>query len=194
MCSSDLYTGRHGEADSETRTAEQLDPRSPSVHKISFWVNETGRRWDRAQDSVRMLAELAPTDATHVYFAALLMALRGDCTGARAELAKRAPLPIESGVTDEEYAAAYILGRCGERDHMARVVNSLEKRAENYAQTIAAAYAGAHDRANTLRWLEESCRRREPLLVTIAVDPMWDFLRNEPRFQALLRQMALPQS
>jgi serine/threonine protein kinase/TolB-like protein len=188
------YTGRHGEADRETRVAEQLDPRSPSVHKISFWVYELGRRWDRAQDSVRMLSDLAPADATHVYFAALLMALQGDCKGARNVVAKRAPLPMESGVTDEEYAAAYILGRCGERGEMAHSVKRLEQRLENYAQTIAAAYAGARDRANTLRWLEESYRRREPLLVTLGGDPIWDFLRSEPRFQALVHNMALQQN
>jgi eukaryotic-like serine/threonine-protein kinase len=188
------YTGRHEEADRETRLARELDPLSPSLHKFAFWVHTTGRRWDKAQEVVRKLSELAPADSTHVYFGALLLALRGDCTSARNEVAKRPPLPVGSGVTDEEYAAGYVLGRCGEPDQARRFAKGLEARPDNYAQTIAAFYAGAGDRTNTLRWLEESFRRREPLLASIAVDPSWDVLRSEPRFLALLHKMGLKEN
>ena len=185
------YTRRHEEADRETRLAQELDPLSPSLQKFAFWVHVTARRWDKAQEVVRKLSELAPADSTHVYFGALLLALRGDCTGARNEVSKRAPLPVASGVTDEEYAAGYVLGRCGEPDQALRFVKGLEGRPDNYAQTIAAFYAGAGDRMTALRWLEESFRRREPLLASIAVDPSWEALRSEPRFLALLQKMGL---
>ena len=188
------YTGRHEEADRETRLAQELDPLSPSLHKFAFWVHATARRWDKAQAVVRKLSELAPADSTHVYFGALLLALRGDCTSARNELTKRPPLPVGSGVTDEEYAAAYVLGRCGEPGQALRFAKGLEGRPDNYAQTIAAFYAGAGDRTNALRWLEESFRRREPLLASIAVDPSWEALRSEPRFLALLHKMGLKQN
>ena len=176
------YTGRHDEADRETRLAQELDPLSPSVYKFAFWVHVTGRRWDRAQETVRALSELAPADSTHVYFGALLPALRGDCTSARDEMSRRSPLTVGSGVTDEEYAAAYVLGRRGVPDQARRFVKELEGRSANYAQTIAAFYAGAGDRMNALAWLEESFRRREPLLASIAVDQTWTDLRQEPRF------------
>jgi hypothetical protein len=109
-------------------------------------------------------------------------------------LTKRPPLPVGSGVTDEGYAAAYVLGRCGEPGPALRFVTGLEGRPDNYAQTIAAFYAGAGDRMNALRWLEESFRRREPLLASIAVDPSWDVLRSEPRFLALLHKMGLKEN
>jgi tetratricopeptide (TPR) repeat protein len=185
------YTGRHEEADRETRLAQELDPLSPSLHKFAFWVHATGRRWDKAQETVRKLSELAPADSTHVYFGALLFALRGDCASTRNELSKRPPLPVGSGVTDDEYAAGYVLGRCGEPDQALRFVKGLEGRPDNYAQTIAAFYAGAGDRMTALRWLEESFRRREPLLASISVDPTWEELRSEPRFLALLQKMGL---
>jgi Tfp pilus assembly protein PilF len=63
------YTGRHEEADRETRLAQELEPLSPSLHKFAFWVHATARRWDKAQAVVRKLAELAPADSTHVYSA-----------------------------------------------------------------------------------------------------------------------------
>ena len=185
------YTGRHDEADRETRLAQELDPLSPSVHKLAFWVHVTGRRWDRAHETVRTLSELAPADSTHVYFGALLPALRGDCPSARDEMSKRPPLTVGSGVTDEEYAAAYVLGRCGVPDQARRFVKELEGRPANYAQTIAAFYAGAGDRTHALAWLEESFRRREPLLASIAVDQTWGDLRDEPRFLAIVQRMGL---
>jgi hypothetical protein len=164
------------------------------VQKLMFFVHLAGRRWQKAEDAVRRLAEVAPDDSSHIYFASFLLALRGDCSGARDQLAGRAPLRVGSGVTDEDYVVAYILGRCGTPREVAREVTSLEMRPQNYAQTIAVLYAGAGDRANALRWLEESFRRREPLLFFVAVDPSLEFLRSEPRLQALLQKMGLQQN
>jgi eukaryotic-like serine/threonine-protein kinase len=188
------YTGRHEAADREARLAQELDPLSASVHKLIFFVHVAGRRWEKAEDAVRRLAEVAPDDSSHIYFASFLLALRGDCRGARDQLVERATLHVGSGVTDEDYGVAYILGRCGTPREVAREVTSLETRPQNYAQTIAVLYAGAGDRTNTLRWLEESFRRREPLLFFVAVDPSLEFLRSEPRFQALLQKMGLQQN
>jgi Flp pilus assembly protein TadD len=188
------YTGRHEAADREARLAQELDPLSASVHKLIFFVHVAGRRWEKAEDAVRRLAEVAPDDSSHIYFASFLLALRGDCRGARDQLVERATLHVGSGVTDEDYGVAHILGRCGTPREVAREVTSLETRPQNYAQTIAVLYAGAGDRTNTLRWLEESFRRREPLLFFVAVDPSLEFLRSEPRFQALLQKMGLQQN
>ena len=187
------YLGRHEEADREARLAQELDPLSATMHKLIFFVHVAGRRWEKAEEAVRRLSEVAPDDLTHTYFASFLLALRGDCRGARDTLAQRATLRVGSGVTDEDYAVAYILGRCGAPHEVAREVKRLEMRPENYAHTIAVLYAGAGDRAGALGWLEESFRRREPLLFFVAVDPSMEFLRSEPRFQALLQKMGLRQ-
>ena len=187
------YIGRHEEADREARLAQELDPLSATMHKLIFFVHVAGRRWEKAEEAVRRLSEVAPDDLTHIYFASFLLALRGDCKEARDALGPRATLRVGSGVTDEDYAVAYILGRCGAPSEVAREVKRLEMRPQNYAQTIAVLYAGAGDRAGALGWLEESFRRREPLLFFVAVDPSLEFLRSEPRFQALLQNMGLRQ-
>jgi hypothetical protein len=57
------------------------------------------------------------------------------------------------------------------------------------AQRIAAIHAGLGDRAGALKWLEESFRRHEDVLTSVATDPRMDSLRNEPRFQSLLQKM-----
>ena len=54
-------------------------------------------------------------------------------------------------------------------------------------------YAMAGDRALALDWLERAYADRDPNMPFIGVNPIFDPLRAEPRFQTLLRQMNLPQ-
>ena len=49
------------------------------------------------------------------------------------------------------------------------------------------------DNARALDWLEKAYAERDPSMTYISCMPLWDPLRAEPRFQALLRRMNLPQ-
>jgi hypothetical protein len=75
-----------------------------------------------------------------------------------------------------------------------RQLTAMEKQPRNYAYTIATGHAGAGNRASALAWLEESYRRREESMVYVAVDPMLDVVKSEPRFDALLEKMRLPRN
>lgn len=48
---------------------------------------------------------------------------------------------------------------------------------------------GQVDRA--FRWLERAADDREPLVIYLAVDPLYEPLRADPRFAALLRRLGL---
>ena len=54
-------------------------------------------------------------------------------------------------------------------------------------------YALAGDRARALDWLEKAYAERDPNMLFIGFNPIFDSLRAEPRFQALLKAMGLPQ-
>ena len=54
-------------------------------------------------------------------------------------------------------------------------------------------YVMAGDNARALDWLEKAYAEREPNIPHISCMPTFDPLRAEPRFQALLRRMNLPQ-
>jgi hypothetical protein len=41
------------------------------------------------------------------------------------------------------------------------------------------------------RWLERAADDREPLVIYLAVDPLYEPLRADPRFAALLRRLGL---
>jgi Tfp pilus assembly protein PilF len=61
------------------------------------------------------------------------------------------------------------------------------------AYDVGVNYAMAGDRARALDWLEKACAERDPNVMYLGINPVLDSLRAEPRFQALLRKMNLPQ-
>ena len=59
---------------------------------------------------------------------------------------------------------------------------------------LAMAAARAGHKEETLRYLEQSCRDHVPWLVFIGSEPDLDFVRSEPRYQAIVKKMGLPPS
>jgi serine/threonine-protein kinase len=70
------------------------------------------------------------------------------------------------------------------------------RQAETYVLSLQVAmlHAYAGDKSQALDWLERAFDQRESGLVKLQIDPDWDTLRDEPRFQALLRRMNFPPS
>ncbi len=58
---------------------------------------------------------------------------------------------------------------------------------------IAELYARAGEVDIALHWLERALEERDPNMTLLSVVPSWDSLRDDPRFQDLLRRMNLPQ-
>ena len=60
------------------------------------------------------------------------------------------------------------------------------------AYDYACIYAQWGDKAKALPWLETAARLRDSNLAVLKVDPDLDPLRNEPRFQAIERELKFP--
>jgi hypothetical protein len=56
---------------------------------------------------------------------------------------------------------------------------------------LAGFYARAEEKALTLEWLDKGYEQRCTGMVHLRVDPQWEFLRGEPRYEELLRRMKL---
>ena len=59
--------------------------------------------------------------------------------------------------------------------------------------TLVRAYAGMKDREETIAWLERAYTQHSPDLMSLKVDPLFDEMRGDPRFQDLLRRVGLAQ-
>ena len=85
----------------------------------------------------------------------------------------------------------------GQRDVALRILQVLEQRREHgYAHPywIAAIYVGLGDLDQAMVWLEKGYDERDGLMPGINKLFAWDALRDNPRFQALLRRMNFPET
>ncbi len=58
--------------------------------------------------------------------------------------------------------------------------------------TVARTYADAGDADATFAWLEKAYAVRLPQMLHMTADPAFDSVRNDPRFQELLRRIGIP--
>ena len=92
---------------------------------------------------------------------------------------------LDRGYAQGGYAGAMRLA--------AETLAALSKRTYVQAMQIAKLYAHAGEKDRALDWLEKAYQERESRLVYLGVVPGWDPLRDDPRFQDLLRRMNLPE-
>jgi serine/threonine protein kinase len=57
---------------------------------------------------------------------------------------------------------------------------------------IALIYAGFGDHDEAMNWLERGYEERDPKMVFLKVEPKWRGLRDDPRFQAMMKKIGLP--
>ena len=63
---------------------------------------------------------------------------------------------------------------------------------DGFAYQYATIYAQWGDRAKALEWLDTAVRLRDPGLLYLKTDPLFDPLRKEPRFQAVMLELKFP--
>lgn len=183
--------GRFEDALTEVRTAQALDPLSAFPRLEEGIIFYMARRYDDAITQYRLLLRAAP-GSTHAH---LLLAL----AYVQNEQYSQALTHLERGDprTKQPDALAirgYIHAQTGRRADALDVLNALDELASE--QPVSAFHKvpifialGEHDRALTL--LEQAYDERTGLIRLLKVEPMFDPLRDEPRFQRLLEKVGL---
>ena len=102
-------------------------------------------------------------------------------------------LVLEPDVASREAAFAWayqVLGRSAEsRSALAQLETT---RADADAYSIAQIYALRNDPERAFQWLDRAYRQHE-YLMELKVEPSFSSIRGDPRYQALLRKMNLPE-
>lgn len=186
--------GRHTEALEHVQRALDVDPLSVMAFDSAALVWNHARRPDRALEAGRQILGLSPNSP--VGFEHLAIGFLHTNEHARAmEM-------IENGLTVSGRGAIFLallartqgmLGRTAEtREALAELVR--QARAGFVPPTLVAiAYLGAPERETSLGWLEKAFEIRDPYLVFLKVNPLFDPLRGVPRFQELLDRMRFPE-
>ena len=110
-------------------------------------------------------------------------------------------LRLSPGCHAAQVQLGYISGRTGDTTEANKVLRNLEARVNNddhsgrqgeLAAHIATVHMGLGNRAQALTWLERATAAHSGFMLYLAVDRTYTPLHGEPRFQALLRQVGLP--
>jgi len=183
--------GRYDEAIAEGRIAAPLDPLSPTIlidNTLAFMY----RRPD-APDSVleltRKAAELDPTYFFPSSEEGMLALEHGDFRGAIAKFERSRTMGAPPFTTAY---LAYAYGRAGDRARALAALADLKKMSpggEVAPFNQALVYLGLGDRARALDYLEQAYAANSQSLVWLKVDRIYDPLRSEPRFVALMKRL-----
>jgi serine/threonine-protein kinase len=182
--------GRFKEAFSEIEIAKELDPLSLPVATSAGTILRYARRYDEAIEELRKAIDLEPSfKFTHVELAEVYE-LKGMFPEAASEWSRVNSGNPERrlGYTAVRDAAEY------QRSEQLWIQRLRESSKREYVSpmTLAMAYARLGKTEQVLAGLEEAYRQRDPGLSGLKVDPLFDFLRSNPRFQDLLRRMNFP--
>lgn len=101
---------------------------------------------------------------------------------------------LSSSAPEATTQLAYALAASGLRDEALGLVRELEDRADARSvpsYSLAMIANGLRDRERALSELERSVEAREVQATFIKIDTRWNWLRTDPRFDALVRRIGL---
>jgi len=154
----------------------------PVVASIAWWA--FSRQYDRAEEKLNAVLEMAPSFG-RAHMVRYVYVEKGEFAKALADVKKYSP---HSG-----RELAYVFGRSGHPAEAQRALEELNQRQPVDPSAFAWAYIGMGNKDQTLAWLEKAYAQHSNVMVTLKVEPGWDPLRSDPRFQYLVRRVGLPQ-
>jgi tetratricopeptide (TPR) repeat protein len=181
------YMGQFEAGIGALRRAVLLDPLNPlSHHLLGQGLYASGRYKEAVAafaDTISLDADFTPAYA----YRGLAYLGQRDLNRARSSCEARP----DAWVTQWCLAVTYDkLGRRADAEASLEKMKSTMGDAEAYQ--YATIYAQWGNRARSLEWLDTAVRLRDSGLDTLKTDPLMDPLRNEPRFQAIERELKFP--
>jgi TolB-like protein/DNA-binding winged helix-turn-helix (wHTH) protein/Flp pilus assembly protein TadD len=184
--------GRFDEAQTERKRALELDPLSPAQNVVAGATFYFAGQYDEAIAQLEKTISLVPHYSPYVWLGQAYE---------QKKMYEQAITTYQKGMTQGERhwqliaSLGHAYARSGKRDKALKVLDELrEMSGQGYISpySFAVVYAGLGDKEQTFAWLEKAYQDRSSFLIWLKVEPLFDSLRSEPRFQDLLRRVGLP--
>jgi TolB-like protein/DNA-binding winged helix-turn-helix (wHTH) protein/tetratricopeptide (TPR) repeat protein len=186
-----MLQGRFEEAVASARRARQLAPSEVSGRDFG-WILFNARRYDEAIREYRSALAVEPDNAYSLWRFGFALSLNGQVQEA-IPIVERA-VAVSHRAPGNIGVLAVIYSRAGRRRDALQLLAELKKRREaGYvpAGAFVLAYMGLADYEQAFTWLEEAYKEQSYILLLVKVHPVFDPVRNDPRFVDLVRRVGL---
>jgi tetratricopeptide (TPR) repeat protein len=181
---------RADEAVSEAQTARELDPLSIEKQMGIGDAYFNGRKFDDALSQYRKALEMDPNSGL-VNWSLGRAYLEKKMYAESIEALQRS-IALSGDSPDEPVDLARAYACSGNKSEAARLLDGLLRSSQSRylsPTTIGSVYAALGERDKAFEWFNKAIAERDYILVLIRVDPMFDDVRDDPRFQALVKQV-----
>ena len=185
--------GRQVESVQEAKRAVELDPYSEIAILALAVMHYRGRQYDQALQHAQKWLEMFPNSWSAHFWLIRFLEAKGMYDQEVAAWQRMMTLRGEKPGDVAALRRAYNVG--GIRGAWRWDLERLERLPpEEYAAAAAIArhYASLGEKDKALEWLQKGYEEHAPGMAMIKVDPSYDSLRSDPRFQDLLRRMNFP--
>jgi TolB-like protein/DNA-binding SARP family transcriptional activator len=182
-----LASGALDSAVSAIRRARTLDPLSASTGFTACWALTAAGRYDEATGEARKMLALNAQEPLASWAMGVVLSAQGRHAEALPYLQRAASMGL---MPRADYART--LAALGRRDEALRLVRELKREGQRrYVSppSIAVVYVHLGDHDAAFRWLERGYRLRSAELTSLRYRRAWDPVRNDPRFQAIVRRV-----
>ncbi len=186
-------TGRFDEGFAQVRRALEIDPLTPIIHHTLNWTYYYARQYEESIASTRKLILNEPQyGLAHIFLCMVLWQ-----TGQYREAIESGQRGIEL-IGRSPYTLCFLASAhaaAGEREQAQRLLAEIhEMSATRYVSPylLAMAYSNLGDKERALAELERAWAIRDGRLAWLGVDPQFDSLRDDARYNALLHQTNNP--
>ncbi|MBI3327479.1 MAG: tetratricopeptide repeat protein, partial [Nitrospinae bacterium] len=187
-----ITMGRLRDAIAVMHRAQELNPLSPGFTRNVGLVFYFARQYDQAIAHFRTALDLDPD--FHTAYSGLVYAYLQKRMFAEALAVCQQMLDRWGGTPWILWDLGYASAVSGKRDQARQVLAELHERAQHtYVKPLAFAWIaiGLDEKDQAFTWLEKAYEDRDPYLTLLNADPVYDNLRADPRFTALLKKIGL---
>ena len=185
--------GKSDEGLRETRQALESDPLSLIINTTVGRQLYLSRQYDRAVEQLRKVLDIDPKFAparTILEGVYAQMGKQKEAVAQRERMISLSGGPELAAAIEQQFA---ISGYRGVLQSSLKGLIEMSRHEYVSPYIIAQAYMRTGDQEKALEWLEKAYQEHDSGLVSLAVEPMFDPIRPNARFQEILRQMKLGQ-
>jgi tetratricopeptide (TPR) repeat protein len=181
--------GRFDEAVAESRRAVELDPVSPIISADFGNVLFRARRFDEAITQLNSALTLDPNFGVTRWYLGQVYHAKALYPEAVAEYRKALSF------NDNPWVKAQLirsLAKVGQRDEASKLLADLEADASRRvvsSASLALAYGALGEKDKAFAMLDKEITERNSRPPVFAINPVWDDLRDDPRFAQLTRRV-----